>query len=106
MGRSRFLYCSASNNEQHPEAHSMLVERSSGYVKKSAMAECESSVTHTVETKKKKSAESSKTWHTQKHTENIRICLPQIPESYTIESECSAFVVQQNSLTSALWQRT
>ncbi|GIX79881.1 hypothetical protein CEXT_153291 [Caerostris extrusa] len=30
----------------------------------------------------------------------------QIPESYTIESECIAFVVQPTSLSSALWQQT
>ncbi|GIY57877.1 hypothetical protein CDAR_170271 [Caerostris darwini] len=41
------------NNEEHPEAHSMLVERSSGYVKKSAMAERKSSVAHITQTKKK-----------------------------------------------------
>ncbi|GIX88398.1 hypothetical protein CEXT_129071 [Caerostris extrusa] len=54
MGRSRFLCASASNNEEHPEADSMPVERSSGYVKKSAMAECESSVIHTTQAKKKR----------------------------------------------------
>ncbi|GIZ04065.1 hypothetical protein CEXT_237491, partial [Caerostris extrusa] len=38
-GKISILDPSASNTEEHPEAHSMLVERSSGCVKKSAMAE-------------------------------------------------------------------
>ncbi|GIX88395.1 hypothetical protein CEXT_129061 [Caerostris extrusa] len=53
MGRSRFLHPRASNTEEHPEAHYMLVERSSGYVKKSAVAECKKIyyVTHTKQTR-------------------------------------------------------
>ncbi|GIX79883.1 hypothetical protein CEXT_153301 [Caerostris extrusa] len=72
MGISRFLYPSASNNEEHPEAHSMLVERSYGYVKKSAMAECESSVTHTTQTQKKKKGWSDPIFDERISEENLQ----------------------------------